>query len=607
MKLPSLEVLFTHALRTLRRFPMVLLSAASGVGTMLYVLEKDAWDKLPALQNVLPTAILGVSLFFMLTALAEKRRWPQWLHVLAQSLGALALVFYYFSLHDDGFFNHEAQAMRFALFFLASHSLVAFAPYAGKGELNGFWQYNKTLLLRFLTSAFYSAALFLGLLVALLAVDNLFELNLRDVRFGQLFLVIGGLFNTWFFLAGAPKEYEALERESDYPKGLKVFTQYVLLPLVVIYLAILYAYEAKIILEWNWPKGWVANLVLAFSVVGILALLLLHPVQQQSENKWVLRFGKWYYVALIPLVVMLLFAIQRRISDYGITESRYFVLVMGLALAVVVVYFILSRAKNIKIIPMLLFTLAFFSAFGPWGAFTVSRKSQTQRLESFLLKHNLLSNGFAIKAAQAPPKEDVDEIFSILRYLNERHGVAALQPFFKENLDSLITPSDSAKVVSRHDLPRLALEVMGLQLGEQTGAGYWRLEAQPEAFLPIAGYETLIHLRGLNKHDSTQSFAAEAERFTFAFDKEERRLLLMVQGTSSDTLRFDLAPWVSHRLLETSNPPGDPMQLPREKLVLEQTSPHFAAKIFFNRVNGSHENGAIKVHWFDAEVLLRRR
>jgi len=607
MKLPSFEVLWTHALHTLRRFPMVLLSAAIGTGAALYMMEKDAWEKLPALQNVLPAAILGVSLFFVLTVLAEKRQWLQWVHALAQTLGGLALVFYYFSLPDDGFSQHEAHAMRFALFFLASHSLVAFAPYAGKGELNGFWQYNKTLLLRFLTAAFYSAALFIGLAVALLAVDQLFELNVKEERYGQLFFVIGGLFNTWFFLAGAPKDFAALERERDYPKGLKVFTQYVLLPLVVIYLTILYAYEAKIILEWDWPKGWVANLVLAFSVVGILALLLLHPVQQQSENKWVLRFGKWYYVALIPLVIMLLLAIQRRISDYGITESRYFVLAMGLALAVVVVYFIASRAKNIKIIPMLLCGLAFFSAFGPWGAFTVSRKSQTYRLERLLAKNNLLRDGFATKAVQAPPKEDVDQIYSILRYLNERHGKEALQPLFKENLETLLTPSDSTKIVARHNLPRLTLELLELQLGEQTGSGYWHLEAQQETLLPVAGFETLIHLRGLGKKDSTQSFTDETKRYTFSLDKDRRSLHLIVQDTHSDTLRFELAPWISNHLHATSDAPRGRMQLPREKLALEQALSDLEAKIYFNRVNGSHENGVLKVNWLDAEVLLRRR
>jgi hypothetical protein len=607
MKLPSLEVLFTHARRTLRRFPLVLLSAMSGVGAMLYVLEKDAWEKLPWLQNVLPAAVLGVSLFFMLTALAEKRRWPQWLHVLAQGLGALALVFYYFSLPDDGFSHYEAHAMRFALFFLASHSLAAFAPYAGKGEINGFWQYNKTLLLRFLAAAFYSAALFIGLTVALLAVDNLFELHVKGERYGQLFFVIAGLFNTWFFLAGAPKDFDALERDDDYPKGLKVFTQYVLLPLVVIYLAILYAYEAKIIIEWSWPKGWVANLVLFFSVVGILALLLLHPIQRQSGNKWVSRFAQWYYVALIPLVIMLLLAIQVRIADYGVTESRYFVLAMGLALAALVLYFIFSREKNIKIIPILLCGLALFSSCGPWGAFTISRKSQSQRFESLLIKNNLLSNGFVVKARQDVSKEDAEQIFSIVQYLQQRHGLETLQPWFQQDLDSLVASKDSSKAVSPHDLPRLALGLMGLRLDGLEGSGHWSLAAQREAVLPIAGYESLLRLQGLSAADSTQSFVHEARRYTFTLEKDRRRLALTVQEVGTDTLRFELGPWIDALLLEHAFEPGTRASLPRTKLVFEQASAHLEVKIGFNSLRGERAEGKLKLTFIDAEVLIRRR
>ena len=46
----------------------------------------------------------------------------------------------------------------------------------------------------------------------------------------RLWIVIAGVFETWFFLAGVPKNLEELDESDDYPKGLKIFTQYVLLP-----------------------------------------------------------------------------------------------------------------------------------------------------------------------------------------------------------------------------------------------------------------------------------------------------------------------------------------------------------------------------------------
>lgn len=606
MKLPSLKILLVRALQTLRRFPLVLMSAAVATTVSVYMIEHDGKVS-PTLENLLPTAALGIALFFMLTVLAEKRNWSPALTWLVQSAGVLTLVCYYFTLPDTGIGKSEAHAMRFLLFALVVHSLVSFAPYLNRGELNGFWQYNKSLLLRFLTAGFYSAALFIGLSIALLAVDQLFELHIRGVRYPQLFFIISGLFNTWFFLAGAPRDFAALESDDDYPKGLKVFTQHVLLPLVVIYLAILYAYEAKIIFEWNWPKGWVANLVLFFSVVGILALLLLHPIQRLQENKWVSRFAKWYYLALIPLVAMLLLAIQVRINEYGFTESRYFVLVMGLALAAVVLYFIFSREKNIKIVPVLLCAIAFFSSFGPWGAFTVSRQSQAQRFEKLLMKHNLLREGVIIKAAQAAPPEDVQQLFSIMQYLQQRHGSAALQPWFKENLDSLVTTKDSSAVVSPNDLPRLALDLMGQQLGAHETARHWSLVAQPETLLPLAGYESMLYLRGLNATDSTQSFVDEARRYTFTLDKKGCQILLTTQDVGADTLRFEVAPLIESLLQERAFALQKEPSLARAKLVLQQASSHVEAKIYFNSMNGERIDGKFSLNFIDAEVLIRRR
>ncbi len=607
MKLPSVKILLENALQTVRRFPLSLLSAATMTSAILYLIEGEGRLTSHKVENLAFVAALGIALFFVITILVEKRHWSLAHSLLVQGAGVLVLAGYYFALPSAGLESAEMHMIRFLLFVIALHSFVAFAPYWGKGELNGFWQYNKNLLLRLLTAGLYSATLFVGLAIAVLAVDKLFELNFKDERYGQLFVLIAGVFNTWFFLAGAPKGYAALERDDDYPRGLKVFTQYVLLPLVVIYLAILYAYETKIIIAWSWPKGWVANLVLFFSVVGILALLLLHPIQRLSENKWVSRFAQWYYVALIPLVIMLLLAIQVRIADYGITESRYFVLVMGLALAVVVLYFIFSREKNIKIIPILLCGLALFSSCGAWGAFAVSRKSQTQRFERLLSKNNLLRNGVIIKAAQAAPKEDAEQIFSIMRYLQQRHGVAALRSFFKQNLDSLITSTDSSKTVSSRDLPRLALGLMGLSLDGHEASGHWSLVAQREAVLPIAGYETLLRLQSLNAADSMQSFVHEAMRYTIFLEKDRSRLVLTAQETWTDTLRFELGPWLEERLRERQWEHGKELLLPREKLVFEQAAPHLEVKLGFNSMNGESVAGKLKLISVDAEVLIRRR
>ena len=67
---------------------------------------------------------------------------------IAAAIFAALLIF----IIDPG--NRQADYCRF-LMSLALHLLVAFAAFTGKGQIQGFWQFNKTLFLRFLTSVLY--------------------------------------------------------------------------------------------------------------------------------------------------------------------------------------------------------------------------------------------------------------------------------------------------------------------------------------------------------------------------------------------------------------------------------------------------------------------
>src|SRR5439155_22978364 len=220
--------------------------------------------------------------------------------------------------------------LRFYQLLVAGHLLVAVAPYAGAGRLEGFWQYNRFLFLRYLLASLYSFVLWVGLAVALGALNQLFGLKVPGEAYGHLAAVLAFAFHPWFFLAGLPRDYAALDQLDDYPIGLKVFPQFVLMPLVVAYLAILTAYLGKVIITRTWPSGWIGYLVSCVSSAGVLALLLVHPIRQRADSRWVDAYGRWWFVALVPSLVMLLLATGKRVGQYGITEPRYFLLTLAL-------------------------------------------------------------------------------------------------------------------------------------------------------------------------------------------------------------------------------------------------------------------------------------
>jgi hypothetical protein len=465
MKLPSIRHLKEEALDTLARFPFALLSAIVATAATIIIIDYEYSSIFPyqSLYNICLIGFLGIPLFCSLQLVAERTRWKFSAAIIGKLVLLGILTGYYFSLPTNLFETSTIHLIRFMLFAIAAHLLVAAGPFTERGHINAFWEYNKILFLRFLTAVLYSGVLYTGLAIALVAVDQLFNVDIKHIRYFQLWWLLAGIFNTWFFLSGVPKKLKALDAEPHYPKGLKIFAQYVMIPLVAIYLLILYAYMGKIIVEWSWPKGWVGYLVICFSIVGIFSLLLIHPIKNQLKNKWIASIWHWFFYVLLPLVVLLLLAIWRRTSEYGITERRYFVIVLGLWLAAVALYFIFSRAKSIKIIPLSLCIIALVASFGPWGAFSISEWNQVNRLENVLTRNDILVNGKVRKAQKVVPFEDAKRISSIIRYLSEVHGFASIQPWFEEKLDTLMSYEHASRYYKQQENAGKIIQILGVR------------------------------------------------------------------------------------------------------------------------------------------------
>ena len=199
----------------------------------------------------------------------------------------------------------------------------------------------------------------------------------------------------------------------------------------------------------NLPKGWVANLILGFSVTGILSLLLVYPLREQEENKWIKTFSRFYYFSLVPLVILLFVAIGTRIAEYGVTVERYIVAMLGVWLAVITLYFIFSKKKNIILIPLTLCLFLFGSCFGPWGMFKVSERSQLKRLHTLLEKSGVLVNNKIVKLSTEQSEKtkikDINQINSVLDYLAKGHGLDGTKDWFTADCQKTIFTDSLSK------------------------------------------------------------------------------------------------------------------------------------------------------------------
>ena len=372
MKFPSVSRLLAELGRVLKTFPLESLFTfiACSAGTVFVELKDIHFEGSTLCWRVIMACNIGLLLSLSATLFASSRKLSgigRWLTYIPAVLVSTLLFFVFDPL------RRENDILRFVMISFGFHLLVAFAPFIGKkDQINGFWQFNRSLFLRFLAGALYSAVLFLGLSAAVGSMNFLFNFDFEGDTFAIMWIWIAGMFQTLFFLSAVPLDTDALEYDRSYPKGLKLFTQYVLSPLASVYVLILLAYEIKIIVQWNMPKGLVSSLILGYAVFGILSILLVYPLRNLEGNTWIRSFSKSFYFLLIPLLVLLYLAIGARVGRYGITEERYFVLVLALWLTFVTIYFLLSVKQNIMIIPVSLSIVTLFSVYGPFNAFSVS-------------------------------------------------------------------------------------------------------------------------------------------------------------------------------------------------------------------------------------------
>ena len=362
-------------------------------------------------------ASLGISVMFALKILSQRVG----KEIVLQLVGIVFLIFFYFLLPVKEKQFTEVYAFLLIPTFILSHLLVSFLPFVGKNLEFNFWQYNKNLFINIFLTAVFTGVLTGGIMLAIAAVDNLFDFNFNSRYYYNTFSFLSIFGSCFIFLLFNEKGLPYLEKKADYPVILKFFTQYVLVPLLLIYVVILYFYSAKILINWELPRGWVSYLILAYSVVGILAILLVHPLKQDSTKSWVKIFSKIFYYTLVPLIILLFVAIFTRILEYGYTEPRYFVLTISIWLTTVVFYFIFIPKQTIKYIPMSLFAFGVFSLTFPYlNTFSVAKRSQKNELMTTLSQKNILENG-KINFKKKISGEDADEISDKFIFLSKRN------------------------------------------------------------------------------------------------------------------------------------------------------------------------------------------
>ena len=623
MKLPSINYLLNTSKNSFFRFPLTIISALFSVCLFIYLLE-NKFEAHLNITNLLLTSTLGIPLFFCISMLTNKASTK--IKLVYFSIGFIFLTLVYFSFpFSDSTNNTSLPYIRYIIFNIIVHLLVSFSPYIKSKSLNGFWNYNKILFLRFCSSVLFSAVLYIGITLALLSITLLFDFDIDEDIYAKIWIIIAGLFNTWFFVSGIPEDIEQLDNLQTYPKGLKIFTQYILLPLLFTYLLILYLYGGKIILLWDWPKGVVSWLISIVATLGILTFLLIYPYGNNKENSWIKKLTLTYYYSLIPLLFLMFAAIWMRVTEYGITINRYIIILLAVWLTVVCIYFIVKKS-NIKFIPTSLATILILVSFGPWGIFSLSETSQIKRLKNILESNSLLENGKIknevefdlndIKKDEFPNNHLLNdslksEVKSILNYLDDFHDFNKIKPFFSQNIDSLINVKNENKEGEFGYNTINESNAYMLAMGLEYYFSYSSKEISTEYFyFKSSSNKTPINIENYNFMYEFNIYQYDNNDFSFDLDNQMHSLSIEVMNpkikisSNSSSTTINLTKKAKDLINTYSENKYD---IPLSKMTLIENSKLYEYKLVLKEFNLSKKKDEIEIEKLSGYLLIKNK
>lgn len=330
--------------------------------------------------------------------LAESRSWARESNV---AFGLLIGVAAAATLWFHGVLGVHRSFFMVGLVFL----LMTAAYLRPRASQAAFWLFNLRLGMAALLAILVAAAACGGISAVLASLEFLFEIKVPQDLYEHVWVTGGTLIGPLYGLALTPSQFDEevdLESYRDYllERGVSVLLTYVLIPVVLLYTAILYAYAAKIAFVWTLPKGQVAILVTLFALAGTAAYLISYPWRHRGSALLRIFRSSWFTLTVVP-IVLLIVGTWRRIQEYGITPERYALVVIAAWLTGLVIAFLWQR-RSIDIRHMVgsLAILMLATSIGPWGARTLSMNDQFGRLQSLLSAHGFLTNG---RLSETPP------------------------------------------------------------------------------------------------------------------------------------------------------------------------------------------------------------
>ena len=420
--------------KAIERFPLTVFCSIVVFILSVYLVENPELKNENLLNELHKMVILlGMSIPLTLALelarekyLSGKNKWViRSVNALITLIFIIFYRFYYLSgKNSSSTLDSLEQLMATGIIFFLCFLLV---PVIGKKDEEE--KYFQSVIVDKTVTILFSVVLFLGLIAVFATIDGLSLIKLDSNIYIETWLFVVFVFSVIFFLSKLKKVDESLENYEIH-KIFKFLIYFIVIPLITTYTGILYVYFGKMLITRSWPQGLVSHLILWYTIFSLFIMIMVTPMAKKDSVARV--FKKYFPFASLPLLVLSIVSISKRISQYGMTPSRYFVVLLAMWLIFCMVSSIFKARLSVILISLI--TVVYISVFTPVNNRRITLMSQNKRFEKILVKHGLLKDGKLVKKPELA-KEKKYEVTDVLNYIlginDRRNDIENLKPFGK--------------------------------------------------------------------------------------------------------------------------------------------------------------------------------
>ena len=373
-----------------KRFPLAAALAIFTTIAFIYVYESGhspAEYKFSHWLIIYPIAASMIALSVSLVQ-ESRKKFSVLPHIIAGTIWlaiSIALVLYYPKNSND--IGRTYVGMTYLFIYTTAFLSIFVAPFFKQKDENGFWVF----LMKNAKAAVVATAISVVLLIAidglLFGFFNLFDIKVSARPFVYSAIISSCTIFPILFFSGIPSIDDSQQEAPALNKFQTSTNKFIFLPVVSLYILLLYAYIAKIIIQWEMPKGMVSYLVSASILLMLLRVTLMLPERINPKQSFESKLLKILPAACIPLVILMSVGIIRRISDYGISEDRYYITAINIFYYAIIAILLIDKIKcKSKYITIVFCGMFLILTNGPLSAINVTHRVWINSVKAALVE-----------------------------------------------------------------------------------------------------------------------------------------------------------------------------------------------------------------------------